>query len=82
MAKARVGVPVTRRALFQRINRALAERDEVLKKLRGDRWWPDLGDYYVVNIRVNGVVAKHVDLADFGRELGVLAPYEKLAEDA
>jgi hypothetical protein len=44
---------VTMRALMQRINRRLAKEDELLKKLRGDRYLRDLGRYYIVNWRNN-----------------------------
>lgn len=69
------------RALIQRINRALARSDEVLRSTRGDRWRSTLGDYYVLDINRNLVCAKHVVPEDLGRELGVLREYETLVED-
>jgi hypothetical protein len=74
-------VPVTMRALLQRINRRLAHNDEKVKALRGDRWRHELGDYYRIDLRVNGIIDKHVDLEALGRELKVLAPYERAEED-
>jgi hypothetical protein len=71
-------VPVTLRAVIQRINRKLAADDEVLKTLRGDRWRGDLGDYYIVNINRNSVTAQHVDPEELGRELGVVRGFEQV----
>jgi hypothetical protein len=73
-------VPVSPGALVRRINRALADQGERLKTTRGDRWRGDLGDYYVVDLNLNAIVGQHVDLEEFGRELKVLAPGERLAE--
>jgi hypothetical protein len=69
-------VPVSLRAIVQRINRKLAEDDEILKKTRGERWRGDLGDWYIVNFRTNALVAPHVVPADEARERGVLKPNE------
>ncbi len=64
--------PVSMRALIQRINRALAKEEEVLKTTRGERWFGDLGRHYVMNFNRNFVVAAHVDPEQLGRELKVL----------
>ena len=88
MAKKRTGVPVSERALIQRINRKLnADRPtprqsgtiDVLKRARGARAELDLGRHYVIDLRSNCVLHKDVDLEEFGRELGVLRPYEAVA---
>jgi hypothetical protein len=77
MAKQRV--PITEKALYQRINRKLRVDGEALKHSRADsRAWLDLGDYFTVDVRENFVTRHHVDLADLGRELGVLAEWETL----
>ena len=76
MAKTRV--PVTARALIQRINRKLAEEGEVLKAARGAKVEQQLGTYYTLDMRTNAVVAKDVDLERLGRELGALKPFEEL----
>jgi len=80
-------VPVSTRALVQRINRALAADGERLKKTRdrgawGQTAWLDLGDYYVIDLDRNVVVAHHVNLEGEGRKLGVLAEWEALAAEA
>ena len=73
-------MPVTERALKQRINRRLEKQGEVLKTLRGDRWYTDLGRHYILNIDHSFVVAGHIDLEKLGRELGAMAPYERLED--
>jgi hypothetical protein len=75
-------VPVSARALEQRINRKLAAQGEKLKRCRSDRWRHDLGDYYVINVDKNIIVFKQVNLEVLGRELGALAPYERLEDEA
>lgn len=72
---------ITSSALVQRINRALRKEGEQLHKLRGERGWSDLGDYYIVDFYRNFIVASHVDLESLGRELGVLRESERLAEN-
>jgi hypothetical protein len=76
-------VPVSERALIQRINRKLAEEDQHLRKARGAQAQSNFGSYYIVNQNRNWVVAhaRGVDdgqawLEDLGRELGVLSKWE------
>jgi hypothetical protein len=93
MAKAaRQLVPVSERALVQRINRALAkEHGKVgsppfarvqLKKTKGARALFDLGEYYEVDVSRNFIREHHVDIEAAGRELKCLEPWEKLVEEA
>jgi hypothetical protein len=70
---------VTERAVVARINRRLRQDDEVLRKTRSRRAWLDLGDFYVVNTRINGIVAKFCDPEDLARELGLLRPGDVVA---
>jgi hypothetical protein len=80
-ASKKAAVPVSKRALVQRINRKLLkDRGEVLKATRGGKAQQDLGDYYTVDLAGNFLVEKDVDLGELGRELGVLAAYERLVE--
>jgi len=74
----KAGVPVTARALIQRINRALAKDNEILKTTRGERAVQDLGQYYVLDFNMNAVMRKDVDIEEFGRQLGALKDFEKL----
>ena len=69
--------PVTERALVQRINRALALRGERLRAGRG-RSVDDLGDYFVVDVDRRAVVGKDITLEEYGRDLGVLQPWERV----
>jgi|GEM_PF-929567 len=70
---------VSPQALLQRINRAMAKEDQVLKTTRGERWRGELGDHYIVDINLNAVIAQHCDLEALSTELGVLKNWETLA---
>jgi hypothetical protein len=72
-------VPVTTRALIQRINRKLAAQGQTLRKARGASC-AGLGDYYVIDTRRNAVTLKRVGLEALGRELEALHPWESLAD--
>jgi hypothetical protein len=72
--------PVSFRALMQRINRSLAKKEQQLYRARGGREREALGDYYVVSLSGNAVVADHVDPKAFGRELGVLEAWESVEQ--
>ena len=74
-------VPVTQRALIQRINRALRREDQILRQARGDRARQDLGGFYVIDVRLNAVVSKDVDLEALARDLGALKGYEHVVWD-
>ena len=82
-AKKQQKVPVTNRAVIQRINRRLKADDEVLKKARGAAAQGSLGDYYIVNVRYNAIGAggTNVDPEKYARELGVLADYEVVEDE-
>jgi hypothetical protein len=71
------GLPVTRRALEQRLGRLLAAEGKQLKRTKGEIALRDLGPYYVLHN--NSVVP--VELEALGRELGALADYECLFVD-
>lgn len=71
-------MPVTMDALVQRINRKLKPDGETLKKTRGERWRGDLGDYFAVDCQKNFIKAQHVDPEVWGREMGVLKPFERV----
>jgi hypothetical protein len=79
-------IPITERALIQRVNRALVREDgpigRKLIKTRGERAKLDLGDYFVLNQLHNFVDEKDVDPESLARELGALADYEYLFEEA
>ena len=78
-------VPITHRALFQRVNRVLTKKGNRLRTYRGGRggrWWSDLGNLYIIDVNRNTIVRGHCDLEKLGKELDVLAAYERLDEEA
>lgn len=77
MGKKPQQVPVTPRALTQRLNRVLAKEGKVLRGARGKQK-TQLGDYYI--LKGDGVIETRVDLAALGRKLKVLAAWEELTE--
>jgi len=80
MTRKTMKVSVSERALVQRINRALAKDDRVLKKARSGRARFDLGEYYILDRSIPSVVEDHCDLEKVGRELGALTGWEQLAD--
>jgi hypothetical protein len=73
-------IPLTQRALYQRLSRALARDGKRLKKTRAAPARSRLGDFFIVNDS-GGIVAHHVDLRALARELGVLQSYEQITKD-
>jgi hypothetical protein len=84
-------VPITERALFQRINRKLQQQTnpELLRTARSERQREALGNYFVVEAgshgkpqkaASSGVVYTDVDLEKLGRRLGALQAWEELAK--
>jgi hypothetical protein len=74
-------VPVTTRALVQRINRKLARDEKQLRAYRGGRWETTLGRYYVVDVNRNAIVDTDVNLETLARELDALRAWEALMEE-
>jgi hypothetical protein len=73
-------IPVTERALLQRINRKLKPDYERIVKARG-RAISQCGEYYKLDFYSNMLREYNVSLEDTGRELKVLAPWEKLVTE-
>jgi hypothetical protein len=71
-------VPVSERALIQRLNRKIHDEERMIRTTRGGRAESDLGRHYCLNWRGNWIVAKNIDLEDWGREHGVLKDWEEL----
>lgn len=69
---------ITERALYQRINRKLEQDGEQLRTSRSPKWVDTTGRYFTVNVNRNSLECQHVDLEVFGRDLGVMQPWEKL----
>jgi hypothetical protein len=80
-AKVEDKVPVSERALIQRINRKIHDDELVVRTTRGGRAEIDLGRHYVVNWRINGVHEANINLEDYGRKLEVLEPWERLVTE-
>lgn len=78
-------VPVSERALVQRINRKFIVEDGLigrqLKKTRAARATHTLGDYFILHVQGNFVVEHHVDPESLGRDLGALADWEYVVEE-
>jgi hypothetical protein len=87
MGKKVISVPVTMRAVLQRLNRKLAKDDEKMVKARGSRAIADLGEFYILRESYVGgssltyVAHKNVDPVSWARESGVLADWEKVVDD-
>src|SRR5262245_48001021 len=81
-AESKAKVPVSMRALLQRINRKLKHEGRAGQMLRTARTWTnDLGNYYAIDFDSNLIIAQHVDPETWGREMGVLRPWEELRDD-
>ena len=65
------------RSVIARINRRLKTDDEMLKAAHGERMRQQVGDYYILNFRINGVM--HHDVDPPRSLLGVLKEWEKVA---
>lgn len=70
-------ISISRRALIQRLQRALKEDELVLRTAHNERVRRKMGDYYTMDLRTSQVMETYVDLEDLGREYGVLKDYEK-----
>ena len=73
--------PVSENALIKRINRKLKLQDQALRKARSERVRLDLGQYFIVDFRRNLSLDTNINIEEFGREIGVLAPREVLARE-
>lgn len=79
MAKKLQKLKVSERALFARINRKIHGDDLMLRSCpESRRDHNELGYYYLVNWRINGVVGKWINLEEYGRKIGSLRDYEEL----
>ena len=72
-------MPVTMRALTQRVNRKLKPDLEMLRVTRGAQMQQDVGDYHVIDFRKNWITHKHVDPEQMARDMGVLHEWEEVA---
>jgi hypothetical protein len=73
-------VPITERALVQRINRKLKADGERLIKARGSQTATSFGDWYIVDEQRNVIASQRVDPETLARKIGALRPWEALNE--
>lgn len=64
--------------MIQRINRKLKPDLEALKISRSERMRLDVGEYYVIDYRLNAIQQHNVDPEALARELGVLKDWEEV----
>jgi hypothetical protein len=69
-------VPISTRALLQRINRRLAADGKVLKAARTAKVALSVGHYFVV--RGNRIARERINPEALARELGLLADWERV----
>lgn len=71
--------PVTVSALIKRLNRHLPKSGKKLFQCKiSSRGYHELGDFYIVDTRLNVVNAMYVDIEQFARSQGVLKDYEEI----
>lgn len=73
-------VPVTRRAVMQRVNRKLGQRNEALRAWRTSSQEYTAGDLYHLDFDANAVLDVNVDLEPFARQVGALQRWEEITE--
>ena len=78
MAKA-MKVPVTERSVVARVNRRLASDGEQLKPARSERLRAQVGDWYVLDVKLNGISRKDVNLEAIARACGALQDWETVS---
>ena len=71
-------VPVSTSALIQRINRKLVRDGQIMKSARSARAAASVGRYYIVDTYRNLLVRDHCSPGAIGREMGVLAKWERV----
>ncbi len=71
--------PVTINALIKRLNRHLPKSGLKLFQCKINSYgYHELGDYYVVDTKLNVINAMYVDIVKFARKEGVLKDYERV----
>ena len=71
-------LPVTRRAVIQRINRRLKKYGQLLLARRGHGDQCETGHYYLVSTDEGRLIERDVDLEKVARREGALELWEKL----
>jgi hypothetical protein len=47
---------------------------------RNSRWWPDLGDHYIVDLSRNMISDTRIDVTKYATKIGVLQAFEQLMD--
>jgi len=72
-------IKVSERAVFARLNRRLNRENLLLKKCRSNaRDYQKLGDYFIVDMKMNAVVDMDIGLEAHCKKYGLLKEYEVL----
>jgi hypothetical protein len=74
-------LPVSIRAIMQRINRALPEHQQLKSAARSARWQAEVGLHYIVDGAAGHVVSRNVDLEQLARKLGCIKEWEEVANE-
>lgn len=52
--------------------------EAVRRSREGSPWYNELGRHFSVDFNMNTILEMHIDLEEYGRELGVLRSHERL----
>jgi len=73
--------PVTTRALIKRLNRHLPKEGLKLFQCKiNAHGHHELGNYYIVDTKMNMINAMHVDIEQLARHEGLLKKYEEIVK--
>lgn len=71
---------VNQRALATRLDRYLGKRGQTLRKCNpNNRWYRELGNYYIIDVKAGAITAPRIDLEALARKEGVLKAWEELS---
>jgi hypothetical protein len=68
-------------AAVRRLRRSYASQGLALRRARGLYWRSQCGDWYVIDVRRNYIVHKHVDIHQAAIDQEVLSPGECVAAE-
>jgi len=74
-------IPVSERALLQRINRKLLDENRKVIKTRGALAIAKVGEYHEIDTRLSALIGRDINLELYGRKLGVLAQWEQITKE-
>ncbi|MCG8537784.1 MAG: hypothetical protein MI808_22065 [Pseudomonadales bacterium] len=71
--------PISERNLLRRLNRKLAKENLIVKTSPvNSRWYNENGRHYCVDESTNVIRSQHIDIEQWARDEGCLAPSECL----